>query len=463
MASKTESGPHSSGAKRRTAAAPVFEARRETAQLPVFEVQPAAMIEREPEPEIVQGIDLSGRAKILMAAGRGKTGKTTLLRWAAEQSLEDGRTFLMADIDPTNASFAAYFEGVSRPRDDDPLHVRDWLQRFIEYAVAHQYSALIDLGGGHTTLRAIAAEMPGFDAMIEEAGLTVAMFYLVGPHPEDLTPIATLTERGFIPPARAIVLNEGTAPIGRLRVDAFGRVTPTALFKNRRGTRRGAVVDAALACRRSDRSAPLRVSRGARRPHRPAARPLRPHAGPALAGYDGPSLCRGALVAAVTAPIAAEDEFELRVRQAQDRLHRAEELARLAQDPATDALAALSAHLDVLAGHHRLEKERINARLEVVDSRLDEVHQLHAELRELTAGAAAAARAEIGKAQADIAREAAQQIAGSAAQQLKMMTRTSWLRAVTAAVAVGLVTFVTGGVLGFAWGAGSAARTVVSA
>ena len=167
-------------------------------------------------------------------------------------------------------------------------------------------------------------------------------------------------------------------------------------------------------------------------------------------------------MATVTAPIAAEDEFELLVRQAQDRLHRAEELARLAQDPATDALAALSAHLDVLAGHHRLEKERINARIEIIDDRLDEVHQLHADLRELTAAAAAAARAEIGKAQADIAREAAQQIAGWAAQQLKAMTRTSWLRAVTAAVAVALVTFVTGGALGFAWGAGSAARSMAS-
>jgi CO dehydrogenase nickel-insertion accessory protein CooC1 len=58
-----------------------------------------------------------------MVSGRGKTGKTTLLRSVAEQSLEAGHAFLMADIDPTNASFAGYFEGVSRPHDDDPLWV----------------------------------------------------------------------------------------------------------------------------------------------------------------------------------------------------------------------------------------------------------------------------------------------------------------------------------------------------
>lgn len=232
MTSKPEQpGARTPGVSRKAAAAPVFDPHRESAALPAFDVRAPVPVARETEPPVAQGIDLSGRAKIVMAAGRGKTGKTTLLRWLAEGSLEAGHSFLMADIDPTNASFAAYFEGVSRPRDDDPLRVRNWLQRFIEYAVQQKLSALIDLGGGDTALRSIAAEMPGFDAMIEEAGLAVAVFYLVGPHPEDLTPVATLAERGFNPRARAIVLNEGTAPIGRSRVEAFGRITATALFK----------------------------------------------------------------------------------------------------------------------------------------------------------------------------------------------------------------------------------------
>jgi hypothetical protein len=230
MTSKTETGARE-GAARNAPIIPVFDPARENDALPRFDVRASDAGEREAEPVVAQGVDLSGRAKIVMAAGRGKTGKTTLLRWLAEQSLEAGGSFLMADIDPTNASFAAYFEGVSRPRDDDPLRVRDWLQRFIEYAVKNGMSALVDLGGGDTTLRSIAAEMPDFDTMIEEAGLAVAMFCLVGPHPEDLTPIATLSERGFNPRARAIVLNEGTAPIGRSRGEAFARVTGTTLFK----------------------------------------------------------------------------------------------------------------------------------------------------------------------------------------------------------------------------------------
>ncbi|HUB13870.1 MAG TPA: hypothetical protein VMB34_18120, partial [Acetobacteraceae bacterium] len=70
---------------------------------------------QEPEPPVAQGIDLSGKPKLVFAAGRGKTGKTTLLRWLTEKSLGAGGSVLLADIDPSNASFSAYFEDVSRP------------------------------------------------------------------------------------------------------------------------------------------------------------------------------------------------------------------------------------------------------------------------------------------------------------------------------------------------------------
>jgi hypothetical protein len=64
---------------------------------------------------------------------------------------------------------------------------------------------------------------------------------------------------------------------------------------------------------------------------------------------------------------------------------------------------------------------------------------------------------------AALARDAARQIAASAARQLRTLTRTSWLRAVSAAVVIGLVGFVTGVALGRAWGSGSTARTVGAA
>ncbi len=75
---------------------------------------------QEAEPEIGQGIDLTGQAKIIFAAGRGKTGKTTLLRWLTETSIRNGGTPILADVDPSNATFSAYFADVARPETDNP-------------------------------------------------------------------------------------------------------------------------------------------------------------------------------------------------------------------------------------------------------------------------------------------------------------------------------------------------------
>ena len=176
------------------------------------------------------GVDLSGRNKVIFAAGRGKTGKTTFLRWVAEKALAEGRPFLMADIDPTNASFASYFEDVSRPDTDDPAGVNRWLQSFIEYAVQEQISAVIDMGGGDTTLRTLATEMPGFAQQIEEAGLIPVNFYLAGSQPDDMAPVATMAARGYRPRARAIILNESAAEVGLSREQAFGRVIRNRAF-----------------------------------------------------------------------------------------------------------------------------------------------------------------------------------------------------------------------------------------
>jgi hypothetical protein len=186
------------------------------------------------------GVDLSGKPKIVFAVGRGKTGKTTFLRYAAELALADNRQFLMADIDPTNASFSSYFENVSRPGIDDPAGVSRWLQQFIEYAIKHKTSALIDLGGGDTTLRTIATEMPGFAGYIEAAGVSPVVFYLVGTQPDDLAPIATLADRQFAPFARAIVLNEYAAELGLSRQQAFGHIVKNNVFVKQKND--GAIV-----------------------------------------------------------------------------------------------------------------------------------------------------------------------------------------------------------------------------
>jgi hypothetical protein len=184
----------------------------------------------EPEPIIEKGVDLAGRTKIIFAAGRGKTGKTTLLRWFAEMSeARDGHAIL-ADIDPSNASFSRYFDDVARPPTDHPAGVARWLQQLIEHCITERQSAIVDLGGGDTTLRTLATEMPGLSAQIEAAGLAPVMLYMLGTQPEDLTPAITLSTRGFATKAQALVLNEVAIDAGVTRSEAFGRLTKLEPF-----------------------------------------------------------------------------------------------------------------------------------------------------------------------------------------------------------------------------------------
>lgn len=179
---------------------------------------------QEPEPDMQKGVDLSARTKIVFAAGRGKTGKTTLLRWITETSLRNGGSPILADVDPSNAAFSRYFADVARPDTDTPAGVVTWLQELIEHCITAQQSAIIDLGGGDTTLRTLATEMPGLTEQIEAAGLSPVMFHLLGTQPEDLAPAVTLSARGFTPKAQALVFNEYSVEPGLTRERAFSRI-----------------------------------------------------------------------------------------------------------------------------------------------------------------------------------------------------------------------------------------------
>jgi hypothetical protein len=184
----------------------------------------------ESEPSIERGIDLAGKTKIVFAAGRGKTGKTTLLRWFAEMSAERNGNVILADIDPSNASFSKYFSDVARPETDNPAGVARWLQQLIEHCIEQHTSAIVDLGGGDTTLRTLASEMPSLATQIESSGLVPVMLYMLGTQPEDLTPARTLSARGFTSKAQALILNEYAIEAGSTRGEAFDRITNLPTF-----------------------------------------------------------------------------------------------------------------------------------------------------------------------------------------------------------------------------------------
>jgi hypothetical protein len=178
-----------------------------------------------------KGVDLSTKKKVIFFVGRGKTGKTTLIRWLSEAALASDGTCLMADMDPTNDTFSKYIEGVSRPSEPgDPVLALKWLDKLLQHAMQTNMSVLVDLGGGDTTLRRLVLQLPDLVPMFEAAGFAVVVFYTVGPQEEDLSPLATLESLGLRPTATAIVLNEGLVEVGETRDNAFARIVRHSAF-----------------------------------------------------------------------------------------------------------------------------------------------------------------------------------------------------------------------------------------
>ncbi len=186
------------------------------------------------------GVDLSGKKKIVFWIGRGKTGKTTAIRWSAEAALLAGTTLLMADMDPTNDTFSQYVANVARPPEAaDPALALKWLDKLLQHALDHGLSVLVDLGGGDTTLRRLVTQLPDLVQLVEAQGFAMVLFYTVGPQEEDLSPLATMEGLGFRPTATAIVLNEAMAEIGDPPPNAFARILRHSVFLA--AVKRGAV------------------------------------------------------------------------------------------------------------------------------------------------------------------------------------------------------------------------------
>jgi hypothetical protein len=174
------------------------------------------------------GIDLSGKAKCWFFIGRGRIGKTTLARYVSETVTAGGGEALVAAVDPVNRSLRSFIDGVVEPPSADPAEVKAWLQQLLEFIVENRHSALIDLGGGDTSLIALLQDMPDLAGVMSAAGVEPVAIYMAGTDPHDLTPMAAAEAAGFNPRAAAIVLNEAH---GRRHSDDFDRVTDHPAFQ----------------------------------------------------------------------------------------------------------------------------------------------------------------------------------------------------------------------------------------
>jgi hypothetical protein len=176
-------------------------------------------------------VDLAGRPKVVLAIGAGNTGKTSLLRWTVERAMAGKRQVYIAAIDPENRELGSYFSGVHEPPSFEPGAVLSWLEQFLAFAMENKATAVIDLGGGDTTLGRLVASAPDIVQVTEDAGVSIVALYLLSPRLSDLSALASLEEAGFKPKATALVLNEGRADPTKDRDEEFARTMEHSAYK----------------------------------------------------------------------------------------------------------------------------------------------------------------------------------------------------------------------------------------
>lgn len=184
-------------------------------------------------------LDLSGKPKVWFVSGPGRSGKTTLLRFTLEAATTAGSEVMAAALDPQNRSLAAFVDGVDQPPTNEAASVAAWLEELLRFAMEEKRSALLDLGGGDTSLSRLLDDAPDLGDVMEEAGVSPIAIYTLGPRVDDLSSLASFEKKGFAPKATALILNEGLVAPTQSREEAFGWVLNHSAF--REAVARGAV------------------------------------------------------------------------------------------------------------------------------------------------------------------------------------------------------------------------------
>ena len=148
--------------------------------------------------------DLSAKPKVWFAIGPGRSGKTMLLRWAAEMTANQGGSAIVAAADPQNRSLKNYLEGVAEPPTNDAVATSRWLEALLRHVMDEKASAMVDLGGGDTALHKLLAMVPDLAESLEGAGVAPVAIYTLGPRVDDLAALASFEALGFQPAATVL-------------------------------------------------------------------------------------------------------------------------------------------------------------------------------------------------------------------------------------------------------------------
>lgn len=180
---------------------------------------------RQPELSSFKAVTHSDRQPVLLiASGRQRVGKTTLLSSVVEiyRGLGADIEIWNADLHNRTNTLSLFHPDALQPEAGTGLdEQRDWIEARVREQVQHRRDVILDVGGGLTALSSLIEELRLVE-MLERRGVRVVLAYVMGNERADLDYLERFAEnKTFMPKATMIVFNAGLLTSGKSATMAF--------------------------------------------------------------------------------------------------------------------------------------------------------------------------------------------------------------------------------------------------
>lgn len=177
-----------------------------------------------PKPATGDASTETATPRMIVAVGRQRVGKTTLLNAITEiyRGLGADLDVWNADLHNRSHTLSLFHPDALEPKSGVGLQdQRKWIEDRVRDQVQNRRDAVLDVGGGLTALNALIEEVK-LVRSLERRGVRPVLLYVLGSDRADLDYLERFTEdQTFLPAATVIVLNNGLVTNGRSANLAF--------------------------------------------------------------------------------------------------------------------------------------------------------------------------------------------------------------------------------------------------
>lgn len=173
--------------------------------------------------------------RLLIRAGRGRTGGSTGLDLAVQRGRYQGRRVKPLDGDLRSRTLSALYpsedgsgvpvrDGASAPKTDELPDIKAWLSAELDSMVEEGVSRVLDLSGGDRVMQEYVRDLALME-FCRDFGISPTVAVFLGPDLEDFRHATQLLTSGEFKCERTLlVLNEGVIRQGQTTAGAFDAI-----------------------------------------------------------------------------------------------------------------------------------------------------------------------------------------------------------------------------------------------